>query len=97
MREQPETFLTRAEMAKALGKSKTTIRRWEASGKLRPTVNEHGVHLFRVADAKALNGGAPVRALGQARAYVPAPPGSTESSQPRSSSASNAESRRCTS
>lgn len=71
MREQPETFLTRAEMAKALGKSKTTIRRWEASGKLRPTVNEHGVHLFRVADAKALNGGAPVRALGQARAYVP--------------------------
>lgn len=44
-----ETISSRAnELAKAIGKSKTTVRRWEAEGKLKPTVNERGVRLYRV-------------------------------------------------
>jgi hypothetical protein len=70
-KETAETFITRAEMARALGKSKTTVRRWEESGKLKPVKNEHGVNLFRPEDALTLNGGARVRTLPKARAVVP--------------------------
>lgn len=65
-----EGLLTRAELAKAIGKSKTTVRRWEAKGKITPIVDEHGVHLFRVEDAQRLNGGEPIATLPRARAYV---------------------------
>jgi transcriptional regulator with XRE-family HTH domain len=65
-----DDLLTRAELAKAIGKSKTTIRRWEAEGKLQPLVNERGVRLFRAADAKTINPQASAEALPQARAHV---------------------------
>jgi hypothetical protein len=57
VRDSKEGMLTRAEMSKALGMSKTTLRRWEDKGKLKPIVDPAGVHLFRKQDALALNGG----------------------------------------
>lgn len=64
-------MLTRAEMSKTLGISKTTLRRWEDKGKLKPIVDPAGVHLFRKQDALALNGGKPIERLPKARALVP--------------------------
>lgn len=69
----PEARLTRAELAKAVGRSKTTIRRWEEQGKLKPIIGPNGVRLYRVADAEQLNGGTPVDTLPRARPYAPKP------------------------
>lgn len=65
-----DDLLTRAELGKALKKSKTTIRRWEAEGKLKPTINERGVRLYRAADVKSLDPSAVIEPLPQARSHV---------------------------
>lgn len=65
-----DDLLTRAELGKAIKKSKTTIRRWEAQGKLKPLINERGVRLYRVADVKTIDASAVVEPLPQARAHV---------------------------
>ena len=65
-----DDLLTRAELAKAIKKSKTTIRRWEDQGKLKPIINERGVRLYRVSDVKSIDASAVIEPLPQARAHV---------------------------
>ena len=55
-----DDLLTRAELAKAIKKSKTTIRRWEDQGKLKPIMNERGVRLYRVSDVKSIDASADI-------------------------------------
>jgi hypothetical protein len=68
---QGEEDLTREELAKTCGVSKSTIRRWEKQGKVKPRINERGVHLFRLDDVRELVGDKPIKRLAQARTYVP--------------------------
>jgi len=65
-----DDLLTRAELAKAIKKSKTTIRRWEDQGKLTPIINERGVRLYRASDVKSIDASAVIEPLPQARAHV---------------------------
>jgi hypothetical protein len=66
-----EGNLTRAELAATCGVSKSTIRRWEEKGKIKPRIDERGVHRFPVEDVRALIGDRPVKRLPQARTYLP--------------------------
>lgn len=66
-----DAMLTRAEMCKARGISKTTLRRWEDAGKVKPVVGHRGFHLYRQEDARSANGGKPIERLLKARALVP--------------------------
>ena len=65
-----DDLYTRAELAKAIKKSKTTIRRWEDQGKLKPTINERGVRLYRASDITSIDASAVIEPLLQARAHV---------------------------
>ncbi|MFO0739568.1 MAG: MerR family transcriptional regulator [Labilithrix sp.] len=68
---RPEGYVTRAELARAAKKGKTTIRRWEEEGKIKPIIGPGGVRLFRVEDVKRLTGVESIEPLARARAYVP--------------------------
>jgi DNA-binding transcriptional MerR regulator len=64
---------TRGEICKALGIPKTTLRRWEESGKVKPTKNERGVRLYSEADVRKLANTLKVSTLEKARAVLPEP------------------------
>lgn len=66
---RPEGYVTRAELARAAKKGKTTIRRWEKEGKIKPIIGPGGVRLFRVEDVKRLTGVESIEPLARARAY----------------------------
>jgi DNA-binding transcriptional MerR regulator len=45
---------TRGEVCAALGIPKTTLRRWEVMGKVKPRRNERGIWLYTEADVRKL-------------------------------------------
>lgn len=51
---EDERPLTRADVARLLGVSVSTVRRWQKQGRLRSTQGADGVHEFRPADVAAL-------------------------------------------